>query len=287
MCCDIDHIIVTLTSTLTHPPVLWWCHCYSGPLPLPHPSPGVWVKGTVQVGSGSAWRYLGVYLCCSLDTVIPEDSHLQATFAKIHRHLDLLRDYKCKVLATLQSLLILAKLPWYMDVFTQILNMRTSTKVTPSSEKNKEKEKEVDPLPILSEWHLLPGNSTNPRRRSHTTMHIRLALSSAILEIPSSSSNSSRGEIGHCSSSSKEASRRRRPTMASIPLLARLSKMQGSSAVPMYTPTRLPPPPLLLPPPFLMIPLLSLPAPTSTHAALHICITGEVHYGLLAFPQIK
>ena len=84
------------------------------------------------------------------DTTIPEDLHPQAAFAKIHRHLDLLRDYKCKVSISLQSLIILAKLPWYMDVFTQILNMSTSTKVTPSSVKGKEKEKEKDPLPTLT-----------------------------------------------------------------------------------------------------------------------------------------
>jgi len=39
----------------------------------------------------------------------------------------------------------------YMDVFTQILNMSTSTKVMPSSVKGKEKEKEEDPLPTLAD----------------------------------------------------------------------------------------------------------------------------------------
>ena len=85
------------------------------------------------------------------DTTIPEDSHLQATFAKIYKHLDLLQDYQCKVPTTLQSLLILAKLPWYMDIFTQIFNMSTSTNTTPSSIKGKEKEKKVDPLPTFAD----------------------------------------------------------------------------------------------------------------------------------------
>ena len=31
------------------------------------------------------------------NTTIPEDSHPQAAFVKIHRHLDLLRDYQCEV----------------------------------------------------------------------------------------------------------------------------------------------------------------------------------------------
>jgi len=85
------------------------------------------------------------------DTTILEDSHPQAVFTKIRKHLDLLRDYQCEVPISLQSLLVLAKLPWYMDVFTQILNMSTSTKVTPSSVKGKEKEKEEDPLPTLAD----------------------------------------------------------------------------------------------------------------------------------------
>jgi len=85
------------------------------------------------------------------DTTIPEDSHPQAAFAKIRRHLDLLQDYQCEVSPTLQSLLVLVKLPRYMDVFTQILNMSTSTKVMPSSVKGKEKEKEEDPLPTLAD----------------------------------------------------------------------------------------------------------------------------------------
>jgi len=85
------------------------------------------------------------------DTTIPEDSHPQAAFTKICRHLDLLWDYQCEVPATLQSLLVLAKLPWYMDVFIQILNMSMSTKQTPSSVKGKEKEKEEDPLPTLTD----------------------------------------------------------------------------------------------------------------------------------------
>jgi len=38
-----------------------------------------------------------------------------------------------------------------MDVFTQILNMSMSTKMTPSSVKGKEKEKEEDPLPTLTD----------------------------------------------------------------------------------------------------------------------------------------
>jgi len=45
------------------------------------------------------------------DTTIPEDSHPQAAFTKIRRHLDLLQDYQCDVPATLQSLLVLVKLP--------------------------------------------------------------------------------------------------------------------------------------------------------------------------------
>jgi len=84
------------------------------------------------------------------NTTIPKDSHPQAAFTKIRRHLDLLQDYQCDVPAILQSLLVLAKLLWYMDVFTQILNMSTSTKVMPSSVKGKEKEKEEDPLPTLA-----------------------------------------------------------------------------------------------------------------------------------------
>ena len=83
------------------------------------------------------------------NTIIPEDSHPQAAFVKICKHLDLRRDYQCEVPATLQSLLVLVKLLRYMDIFTQILNMSTSTKVMPSSVKGKEKEKEEDPLPIL------------------------------------------------------------------------------------------------------------------------------------------
>jgi len=85
------------------------------------------------------------------DTTIPEDSHPQAAFTKIHRHLDLLRDYQCDIPTTLQSFLVLTKLPQYMDVFTQILNISMSTKVTPSSVKGKEKEKEEDPLPTLAD----------------------------------------------------------------------------------------------------------------------------------------
>jgi len=85
------------------------------------------------------------------DTTIPEDSHPQAAFVKIHKHLDLLQEYQCEVSASLQSLLVLAKLPRYMDIFTQILNMSTSTKVMPSSVKGKEKEKEEDPLPTLTD----------------------------------------------------------------------------------------------------------------------------------------
>jgi len=46
--------------------------------------------------------------------------------------------------------IVLVKLLWYMDVFTQILNMSTSMKVTPSSVKGKGKEKEEDPLPTLA-----------------------------------------------------------------------------------------------------------------------------------------
>ena len=84
------------------------------------------------------------------DTAIPENQHPQAAFAKIHRHLDLLQDYKCQVPAFLQSFIVLAKLPQYMNVFTQILNMSMSTKVTPSSVKGKEKEKEEDPLSTLA-----------------------------------------------------------------------------------------------------------------------------------------
>jgi len=84
------------------------------------------------------------------DTTIPEDFHPQAAFMKIRKHLDLLMDYQCNVPATLQSLLVLTKLPRYMDVFTQILNMSTSTKMMPSSVKGKEKEKEEDPLPTLA-----------------------------------------------------------------------------------------------------------------------------------------
>ena len=85
------------------------------------------------------------------DTTIPEDSHPQVAFVKIRRHLDLLQDYQCEVPASLQSLIVLAKLLWYMDIFTQILNMSTSTKVMPSSVKGKEKEKEEDPLPTLTD----------------------------------------------------------------------------------------------------------------------------------------
>jgi len=45
------------------------------------------------------------------DTTIPKDLHPQAAFAKICKHLDLLQDYKCDVLPTFQSLLVLVKLP--------------------------------------------------------------------------------------------------------------------------------------------------------------------------------
>jgi len=38
-----------------------------------------------------------------------------------------------------------------MDVFKQILNMSTSTTSGPSSLKGKEKKKEVDPLPTLTD----------------------------------------------------------------------------------------------------------------------------------------
>jgi len=85
------------------------------------------------------------------NTAIPEDAHPQAAFMKIRKHLDLLRDYQCEVPATLQSLLVLAKLLQHMDVFTQILNMSTSTKMTPSFVKGKEKEKKEDPLPTLAD----------------------------------------------------------------------------------------------------------------------------------------
>jgi len=215
------------------------------------------------------------------DTTIPEDSHPQAAFMKICKHLDLLRDYQCEVPTTLQFLLVLVKFLWYMVVFTQILNMSTSTKTTPSSVKGKEKETPFQPLLILSKWCLLLGNSTSWRRRSCMTMHTKSAPSSTTLGIPSSSSNSSnlhsssskssssRGEIGHCSSS-KEASRRRRPTVASALSLAKLNKMLDNSVVPTHTPMILPPPLLPLPPLFLMTLSLFLLAQLLT-CTFHAC----------------
>ena len=109
------------------------------------------------------------------NTTIPEDSHPQAAFMKICKHLDLLRDYQCEVPATLQSLLVLAKLLWYMDVSTQILNMSKSTKMTPSSVKGKEKEKEKDPLPTLATIEQMAliawQQHQSGKKKSHNHMH--------------------------------------------------------------------------------------------------------------------
>jgi len=65
---------------------------------------------------------------------------------RICKHFYLLWDYKIEVSSIPQSPLVLVKLPWYMNVFTQILN--TSTKQMPSSIKGKEKEKEENTLSI-------------------------------------------------------------------------------------------------------------------------------------------
>ena len=115
------------------------------------------------------------------DTIISEDSHSQATFAKICRHLDLLQNYKCEVPATLQFLLILAKLPQYMDVFTQILDMSTSTKQMSFSVKGKETEKEKDPLFILANiermalvaWQQRQSGKKKSRNHAHKISAIK------------------------------------------------------------------------------------------------------------------
>jgi len=89
---------------------------------------------------------------------------------KIHKHLDLSCDYKSKVPATLQSLIVL-----YMDVFTQILNMSTLTKQTPFSIKGKEKEKEKDPPPTLAniEWMVLVAwqQHQSGKKKQHDHAH--------------------------------------------------------------------------------------------------------------------
>jgi len=109
------------------------------------------------------------------NTTIPEDSHPQAAFTKIRKHLDLLWNYQCDVPTTLQSLLILAKLPRYMDVFTQILNMSTLMKMTPSSVKGKEKEKEEDPLPTLANIEQMVliawQQHQSGKKKSHNHVH--------------------------------------------------------------------------------------------------------------------
>ncbi|KAI9571876.1 hypothetical protein HD554DRAFT_2168647 [Boletus coccyginus] len=61
-----------------------------------------------------------------MDTIIAEDQHPQAAFSKLCQHFDLLHTYFNEIPATLQLLIILAKLPWYMDMFTLLLNMSTS-----------------------------------------------------------------------------------------------------------------------------------------------------------------
>ena len=58
-----------------------------------------------------------------METNIPENNHPLLSFAKLTHHFARFKEYKYDILSNVQVMIILTKLPRYMDVIAQLLNM--------------------------------------------------------------------------------------------------------------------------------------------------------------------
>jgi hypothetical protein len=67
-----------------------------------------------------------------MDSQIPEGNHPAPSFAAINNHFALLREYNYPINERPQVMIVMAKLPPYMDVMTQLLNAKSieSTKLS-------------------------------------------------------------------------------------------------------------------------------------------------------------
>jgi hypothetical protein len=60
-----------------------------------------------------------------MDSQIPASNHPAPTFASINNHFALLREYNYPIDEQMQVMIVMAKLPPYMDVMTQLLNQKS------------------------------------------------------------------------------------------------------------------------------------------------------------------
>ena len=58
-----------------------------------------------------------------MDTIIPKNNHPSPSFAKLTHHFTHLKEYKYDIPSNVQAMIVLAKLPQYMDIIAQLLNM--------------------------------------------------------------------------------------------------------------------------------------------------------------------
>ena len=174
-----------------------------------------------------------------------------------------------------------------MDVFTQILNMSTSTKMMPSSEKGKEKEKE-DPLPTLTDieqmalvaWQQHQSGKKKLRDHVHKISTIKQNPGDPQFQQQQGGNRPLQQQQGG-QQQKKKTNRGKRSTAGQAKQDAREQRYANTHSNEAPTTsftftTTLPNDPIIV-----------STGPTVIDLCHSMHITGEAHYGPPAFPQTK
>ena len=73
--------------------------------------------------SKTSISFIYVEFKAMIDTIIPKNNHPSPSFAKLTHHFTHLKEYKYDIPSNVQAMIVLAKLPQYMDIIAQLLNM--------------------------------------------------------------------------------------------------------------------------------------------------------------------